>query len=326
MKRGKMLCALVMALVMLCLTACGAGSAMTAGDREAASDVGGTKGKENFQLFDGKYSVMTDEAEPAAPGEAVSQSASGSVYRNSEVKLIRRASLTVQTTRFEEATQVLAAIVEELGGYFEQSEVYSGNYNSTAANRSGQYVVRVPAEKYDEFLTQVDGVGHLTRKNETTEDIGERYYDTQSRLQTQQTKRERLQELLKRADTMEDIIALEGALADVEYQIEQLTGQLRRYDGLVGFATFTVSLDEVVRIVDEPGQRDSLLKRMGAGVVSSATGLVTGVQDTLVWASYNLFAMIFWVAVLALGAVFGVRTLRNRKNSRKDPEPPEEKQ
>lgn len=324
MKRGKMLCALAVALVMLCLTACSAGSAMTAGDREE-SYTGGVAANGSVQFFDGKYSVMTDEAAPSAPGEAQNKVVSGSVYRDSEVKLIRRASLTVQTTQFDQATEALTAIVEKLGGYFEQSEVYSGSYNSTAANRSGQYVIRVPAEKYDEFMSQVDGVGHLTRKNETTEDIGERYYDTQSRLATQHTKRDRLQELLKKADTMEDIIALESALADVEYQIEQLTGQLRRYDGLVGFATFTVSLDEVIRIVDEPGERDSLLTRMGAGIVSSATGLVTGVQDTLVWASYNLFSMVFWVAVIVLGAVFGVRAVRDRKNGRKAPEQPEEK-
>lgn len=325
MKRRMTLCALVLALVMLCLTACGAGSTMTAGDREA-SDVGGAITNGSAQLFDGKYSVMTDAAEPSAPTEMESQSATGGVYRNSEVKLIRRASLTVQTTQFDQATLALSAIVEKLGGYFEQSEIYSGNYNSTAANRSGHYIIRVPAEKYDDFMAQVDGVGHLTRKNETTEDIGERYYDTQSRLETQHTKRERLQELLKKADTMEDIIALESALADVEYQIEQLTGQLRRYDGLVGFATFTVSLDEVVRIVDEPGERESLFTRMGAGIVSSANGLVTGVQNTLVWASYNLFALVFWAAALVLGAVFGVRAVRSRKVGRKAPEQPEENQ
>ena len=325
MKRGTTLCALVLALVMLCLTACGAGSTMSAGDREA-SDVGSTIANGSAQLFDGKYSVMTDAAEPSVPMEMESPSASGGVYRNKEVKLIRRASLTVQTTQFDQATVALAALVEKLGGYFEQSEIYSGNYNSTAANRSGHYIIRVPAEKYDDFMAQVDGVGHLTRKNETTEDIGERYYDTQSRLETQHTKRERLQELLKKADTMEDIIALESALADVEYQIEQLTGQLRRYDGLVGFATFTVSLDEVVRIVDEPGERESLFTRMGAGIVSSANGLVTGVQNTLIWASYNLFALVFWAAVLVLGGVFGVRAIRNRKNGTKAPEQPEEEE
>ncbi|MBO5727625.1 MAG: DUF4349 domain-containing protein [Oscillospiraceae bacterium] len=323
MKRGRMVCALMLALVLLCLTACGAGSTMSA-DREA-SYAGGAATNGSAQFFDGKYSVMTDAAEPSAPKEKESgQSASGSVYRNSEVKLIRRASLTVQTTQFDQSALALSAVVEALGGYFEQSELYSGNYNSTAANRSGHYVIRVPAEKYDEFLTQVDGVGHLTRKSETTEDIGERYYDTQSRLATQQAKRERLQELLKKAGSMEDIIALESALADVEYQIEQLTGQLRRYDGLVGFATFTVALEEVIRVVDEPGERESVFTRMGAGIVSSANGLVTGVQNALVWMSYHLFALVFWAAVLVLGGVFGVRTIRNRKGREKASEQPEE--
>ena len=102
MKQGRMVCALMLALVLLCLTACGAGSTMSA-DREA-SYTGGAATNGSAQFFDGKYSVMTDAAEPSAPKEKESgQSASGSVYRNSEVKLIRRASLTVQTTQFDQS-------------------------------------------------------------------------------------------------------------------------------------------------------------------------------------------------------------------------------
>lgn len=318
MKQRRTFAALMLAMVMLCLTACGTRMSATA-DQEMGY-AGGAVTNGSAMLFDGKFAVSADVAEPHAPEAEYSTSGAKTVYRNSEVKLIRRASLTVQTTQFDQSVLDLSAMVEGLGGYFEQSEVYSGNYNSTAANRSGYYVIRVPAEKYDVFMTQVGGVGHLTRKNETTEDVGEQYYDTQSRLETQQTKRERLQELLKKADNMEDIIALESALADVEYEIEQLTGNLRRYDGLVSFATFTVSLDEVVRIVDEPGERESLFTRMGAGVVSSALGLVTGVQDALIWASYHLFALVFWAAVLVLGGVFGVRFVRRRNKKAAIPE------
>ena len=44
---------------------------------------------------------------------------------------------------------------------------------------------------------------------------------------------------------MEDIISLENATADCEYEIDILTGEKRRYDNSVDFATITVSLREV---------------------------------------------------------------------------------
>ena len=49
------------------------------------------------------------------------------------------------------------------------------------------------------------------------------YYDNEARLTTQRTKLERLQELLSKAEAMEDIITIESAISETELQIEYLT-------------------------------------------------------------------------------------------------------
>ena len=222
-------------LMLISLVACGA---QTAGTTEE----GGAY----------EYVNSTFDADVAA-GEALfdsathtSQTSQGqSVYQNTEVKLVRRADLQVQTVEFDTAVAALEQLVLSLNGYYESAELYSGGYNSQSGQRSGQYVVRIPAESYDSFMAQMDGIGHLSRRNESTQDVGQEYFDTESRLTTQRTKRERLQHLLSRAEDMEDIIALESALADVEYQIQQYTSQLLRYDSLVGYATITVKLQEM---------------------------------------------------------------------------------
>lgn len=317
-KREKLLSAVLAGLLCLSLVGCGAGknaSGTTAADGEA-----NYKGKE--------FSYMADSA-PREPGavfdsvvsesESVGQkdSGSGGVYRNSEVKLIRRANLTVQTTEFEKAQAALDALVNEMGGYYENSELHSGSYYNQNSNRSANFTVRIPAEKYDAFMTQVDGIGYLARKNESSEDVGEVYHDIETRLKTQRTKQERLLDLLKQAQSMEDIIALESALTEVEYYIEQYTSDLNRYDGLVSFATIHLSLDEMVKIVDEPGERASLFTRMKAGIASSANGLVDGVQDFLIWVSYNLFGILVFAAAATAGVVFGRRYIKVRKTGKK---------
>ena len=59
------------------------------------------------------------------------------------------------------------------------------------------------------------------------------------------------QALLEQADTMEDIISLENALGDVEYQIEQYSTELRRYDGLVDYATIGVELLDHIIVAED---------------------------------------------------------------------------
>lgn len=298
----------------LCLSVVGCG----------ASNAGSADADYGMKAKNESFAYTTDSAAPMEPGaifdgqaeaEIMEQVTAGSsVYRNTAVKLIRRADLTVQTTEYEKAVATLEDLVIRLGGYYENAEERSGSYYNQNSNRSGNYTIRIPAEKYDEFMAQVDGVGYLARKSESSEDVGEIYHDVESRLKTQRTKQERLLELLKKADSMEDIIALENALTDVEYHIEQYTSDLNRYDGLVNFATIRLTLDEMTRIVDEPGERAGLLTRMKAGVASSANDLVDGVQGVLIWFSYNLFGLLVFAAAAAAGVVFGHRWIKAKKN------------
>lgn len=326
MKKKKNLLAALMAAV-ICLSVAGCGASNTgAADFEADFEM---KAKNET------FSYTADSAAPMEPGavfdggvkeEAMGQTTAGStagssVYRDTAVKLIRRANLTVQTTEFEQAVATLEDLVIRLGGYYENAEERSGSYYNQNSNRSGNYTIRIPAMKYDEFMAQVDGVGYLARKSESSEDVGEVYHDIESRLKTQRTKQERLLELLKKAQSMEDIIALENALTDVEYHIEQYTSDLNRYDGLVSFATIRLTLDEMTRIVDEPGEKAGLFTRMRAGVVSSANGLVDGVQDALIWVSYNLFGVLVFAAAATAGVIFGRRHIKIKKrvkNSKKE--------
>lgn len=317
-KREKLLSGVLVGILCLSLVGCGASNMASGGT--AADAEADYKGKNYSYTADSVPGAVFDSQVSESESVGKTDGGSGGVYRDSEVKLIRRANLTVQTTEFDKAQEALDTLVIEIGGYYENAELRSGSYYNQNSNRSGSYTIRIPAEKYDVFMTQVDGIGYLARKNESSEDVGEVYHDIETRLKTQRTKQERLLELLKKAQSMEDIIALENALTEVEYHIEHYTSDLNRYDGLVGFATINLSLDEMVKIVDEPGERASLFTRMKAGVVSSATGLVDGVQDLLIWMSYNLFGILVFAAAAAVGVVFGRRYIKARKTGKKEQE------
>ena len=60
----------------------------------------------------------------------------------------------------------------------------------------------------------------MTWRNTNLENITETYYDTAGRLKTQKIKLERLQKLLSQAENMEDIITIESAISETEWNIE----------------------------------------------------------------------------------------------------------
>ena len=152
--------------------------------------------------------------------------------------------------------------------------------------------------------------------NRDTQDVSEYYYDTESRLITQQTKLERLQALLAQAETMEDIIALESAISETELVIEQLTGTLRHYDSLVGYSTVTISLSEVYQLRGTDAPAIGVGAKLTAAFSAGSRNFVSGIQDFLLgfargWAGWLLFLLV--VAVIVLLAVRGYRRRRERE-------------
>ena len=230
-----------------------------------------------------------------------------------EKKRIYRGSLELETTDFDSAADGLEALVTECGGYFQSS----GLYDSGNGYRSGDYMVRVPVEQYRSFFDRAGTLCHLRWKNEETEDVTRLYYDTDGRLKTQETKLARLQELLARAESMEDIITLESAISDTEYQIEQLSGELRYYDDQVAYSTVSITIREVYKLSGDQTPPEGFGDRLGKAFSNGLRSFLNGVEDGVVWLAYNLL----WVVLLAAAAVLAVRYRRKHR----DPSRPRKK-
>ncbi len=320
MKRISLLLAGLMALLLV-LPACGSSDSSSAVVEQstAMNDSAG---------FNSYASDKAGELDPAATGEAGATAAeapddgSSSIYRDENAKLIREANLELQTTAFDNAVAALNALVSAQNGYFESSQVYQGSYYNEREMRSGYYTIRVPAENYSPFLTSVGNVGYVSNQNESTTDIGESYFDTESRLKTQQTKYDRLLALLEKANTMEDIISLENAISETEYMIEQYTSTLNRYDTLVSYSTITVSLNEVLRIADDPAGSDTLGARMAAGLKECVAAFGEGIQDAAVWFAYHFIGVLLFAVVVTVVSVVGVKKRKAVKKAKVSNEAP----
>ena len=204
------------------------------------------------------------------------------------------ASIELQTLEFDKAAQDIAALVESMGGYFEQKNF--SNYSS--GYRHASYTVRVPAEKFTDFCTQVGTLCHVTWQTDTAENISEQYYDTQSRLETAQIKLERLQELLKKAESMEDIITIESAISETEYEIESLSGTMRHYDALVDYAAVTLELSEVYRLSGTEDAPKSFGEKLANAFTDGLAATGQALEDFAVWLAYSWLDILIFAAVV----------------------------
>ncbi len=169
---------------------------------------------------------------PAAPPARQAKSApEAAVEENSGGPLlIYRAELHLASYQIEEAIDDVQRIAVELGGHLEQRD-------------DTTITIRVPAPRFQEALSALEGVGQLIHQAVSTEDVTDQVRDLSVRLSNARAMRERLEHLLERAHKVEDALQIEKELQRITLEIERLTGTLDHLQDRIRFSAITARFE-----------------------------------------------------------------------------------
>lgn len=322
MKRTAFL-SLLLALLLLFTAGCGAAAPKdsAAVTEEAAVEAPAAMEDGGYGYAAGGYDsgdAAPAEAEAAPDSKAEAPAEAQTTDPAKAPKLIYNAYMELQTTEFEDAAAGLEALVARLGGYFESNEQH--RYDSDY--RSASYTVRVPAENFEALCREAGTLCTQTWLSRSMEDVSEQYADTESRLAVEKTKYDRLMDLLSKAENMEDIISLENALAETEYEMENLTGALRKYDSLIGYSTVNIELREVYRVDPNGNAPLSFGERLAEAFHNGIDNARDGIESFVLFVVENFLAILVW-AVIIFVIIRLIRSRRRRKGQ--SPKPPKAK-
>ncbi|MGW2519050.1 DUF4349 domain-containing protein [Streptomyces sp. NPDC001617] len=251
------------------------------------------------------------DAKGAAPGgEKFASGAKGSrAPKLTASSIIRTASLTVQVKDVPKALAEARTTTENAGGYV-------GDETTTRDSKGRErtrVVLRVPVEKYDEVLTDLQGAGKLLDRTAKAEDVTDQVVDVDSRIKSQRVSVARVRELMDKATKLSDVVELEGELSDREADLEALLAQQASLKDRTSLATITLSLSQtpVTKAAkdEEPGFVDALAGGWDAFVTM------------LRWLAVAFGAVLPFAAVAALLVLAWLRLIRPRLPRRPEPAP-----
>ena len=154
--------------------------------------------------------------------------------------VIRTARIAVEVKEggFEAAFNTASLVAGRYGGFVQSS--------STAGTKvqTGELLIRVPADRFDEALSDLRGLGVVQQQSISGEDVSAQFVDLDARLRTWQAQEAVLLDLMGEATSIEATIRVQGELQDVQFRIEQIQGQLRLLEDRTMLATIQVSLAE----------------------------------------------------------------------------------
>ncbi|MFO1077055.1 MAG: DUF4349 domain-containing protein [Planctomycetota bacterium] len=159
-----------------------------------------------------------------------------------ERMLVHNGEIAVEVARPDESIAAFLAKTGEFGGYLQQQV-------GTAVT------VRLPAARFDEAFMHLRAAGRVLREMRKADDVTEEFLDLGIRIDNARKSRERLLEVLKRAEKVEDVLAVEKELSRLTEELERMEGRQKYLADRVAMATLMASFSAVAEAPPPPRHR-----------------------------------------------------------------------
>ena len=193
-------------------------------------------------------SVGQPNGAPSTTGGGSSTVPSDAVPTLQGPPVIRQAQLavTVGSGLFDSKLAQVRTLVESEGGFIAGTDAQAGAGTDTQSSqiRTGVISFMVPAAHFDDTIDQLSKVGKVQSEHITGTDVSAQYVDLNARLANAEAQHQAMLALLTRAQTINDIIAVQNQLGQITAQIEQLKGQIKYLDDNTSYSSVTVTMTE----------------------------------------------------------------------------------
>lgn len=219
-------------------------------------------------------------------------------------KIIKDGNISVKTNNIEESKKNIDGLLQKLSAYYENEDMQNND-------RSVSYdlKIRVPAYNFEKLIAGIEnGKDEVKSKSIQARDVTEEYVDTETRLANKREYLKRYKELLSRASTVKDIIAIEENIRTLQEEIESKEGRLRYLSDQVAYSTLYLNIYKEKEFVYKPQPQDKFSERVKK---SLSNGWVLVVD-------FVLFTITIWpITLLILVLFYFFRRRRSRKRKSK---------
>ena len=164
-------------------------------------------------------------------------------------KLIKNVYINAEAKNFDEAINNIVEEVNKYNGIIDsRSQNNGGKYNDFS--RSNYFTIRIPAESLDDFVNKVKDEVNVTNMSDDIVDVTDNYQYTLRRQQTLLNELEKLNELLKKATNVSDVVTIEEKIGEINLELQSIENSLKNLDKRINYSTVNISVTEVKELTD----------------------------------------------------------------------------
>lgn len=304
----KKFCFVILIISLLIITGCG--NEINESQSSKSADISSTgKLSDNFSAKETENEMKdTQNEETKGKAESVEKS-----VKSEARKIIYNAYLHIQIKDYQKSLDQIIENVEKYNGYVVDSMM---SQNHDQDNLYGEITVRVPQDKFRDFLALVEeGSSKVIDRSITGQDVTEEYVDLQSRLKSKRVVESRLLTFMEEATKTEDLLAISKDLATVQEEIETIVGRMNYLQNQADLATVTISLEEKnVKVGTIGNDQLNTWEKTKDQFKKSINFLIATFSSLVVLLVGNLPILIL-ISIITFAIVFIIKRKKGRNNS-----------
>ena len=150
------------------------------------------------------------------------------------------ASTDVSSSNFESTINEVEVLVKNYSGNISNTYL-STNYQGL---KSYNLTMNIPAEEFENFLSEVEKISKFTNKNLNANDVTKYVLDIDSRLKSLKDEKKALEEIKQKAVSTSDKLQVQSQLRYINQDIQVLEGQKEYYENSVSYSSLTLDIRE----------------------------------------------------------------------------------
>jgi Domain of unknown function (DUF4349) len=166
-------------------------------------------------------------------------------------KIIKNGNMSFEVNELPQAKQKLDKLLGSFNSYYENEQ-----FNAYGNRQTYSLLIRIPNSKFDSLINALEsGMGKLTTKNIQAQDVTEEYVDLKIRLDNNLAYLKQYNEILKKANSIKEILEVQEMIRRIEEEIESKKGRLKFLDDKVNYSSLHLELTELVptNFSNQPG-------------------------------------------------------------------------
>jgi len=187
-----------------------------------------------------------------------------------EKKIIKTAYLNMEVSNYSSSRKLIDSALKHFNAY-----VVSENLQNSEYQIGNSINIKVPANQFEMLLANLAKLAKkVDSQNIETRDVTEEYIDVETRLNNSKKVEQTYLKLLRKTNSIEDILKIEQKLGEIRTDIESTEGRLKYLNHQISYSSINLNVYQTLEYKYNPEKLPNFFQRLKKSVNLGWNGIV----------------------------------------------------